>query len=238
MKEWKLIKERILEVQDQLKTWTEGRDSRKYKYAHSQLTIRHDRCRLLQGRNTGQIKEDCQKMMAEIDILYVEIEAKSALSDILSFMKSIDQFRRACENCRSENESQQKEYKRLVVIIKDNFDLIVAIKKQKDLEIPPDVITAENHLLHCLKILHKSALNNVLLFLKDIDQLQKECDNCCRSENEVHRSKYIRLVEVISDKLNVINDIKKQNDLEIPPEVLAGRKCLLHCFYLLHKRME
>ena len=36
--------------------------------------------------------ENCQKMTVEIDILFVEMKAKSALFDILAFMKSINQF--------------------------------------------------------------------------------------------------------------------------------------------------
>ena len=114
--------------------------------------------------------------------------------------------------------------------------MIVDIRKQKDLDIPPDVNAAENCSLHCLKILHKSALNNLLVFMENIDQFKDDCINCCRSENEVHRLQYNRLVQVIADKLNIIDDIKKQNDLEIPPEV--NKKLLFHCMYLLHKKQE
>ena len=183
--------------------------------------------------------ENCQKMTVEIDILFVEMKAKSALFDILAFMKSINQFEKECKIfCRSGNESHEEQYKRLVEIIKDKVDLIVDINKQKDLDIPPDVNGAENRLLHCLKILRKSALNNLLVFLKDLDPFMEDCRNCCKSENEVQRLKYFRLLQVITDKLNVINDIKKQNDLEIPPEVNTAKNLLFHCMYLLHKRQK
>ena len=56
--------------------------------------------------------ENCQKMTVEIDILFVEMKAKSALFDILSFIKSLDQFEKVCENCcRSENESNENNTK-------------------------------------------------------------------------------------------------------------------------------
>ena len=122
-------------------------------------------------------------------------------------------------------------------IRQDNLDLIVDIEKQKqiDLEIPPDVITAKNSLLDCLKMLHKSTLMDILLFMKDIDQFEKECINRHGSENELE---YTRLVQEVRDKLDVITAIKDRNVLEIPQQVIVGKKRLVHCLQILHKQRK
>ena len=202
--------------------------------ARSQLTISYDHCKVFQGRSKGQWKDDWQTLMEEIDNLSDEIGAKSALYDIQSFMKDLDQFQKMCKNChRFQNEVQRIEYNRLVTVIKDNLDLIVDVKKQNDQEIPPEVITAKKSLLHCLEILHKSTLMDILSFTKDLDQFEEECTNCCRSENQLE---YDRLLLEVRDKLDVIYTLKKDNVIEIPPELINGQKHLNHCLEILHKQ--
>ena len=227
---------KILEIRGQIESLTEGRDSEKYVLARTQLTIRYDHSLVFKGRD---MKENWQKLMEEIDILSDQIAAKSALFDMRLFMKSIDQFKKQCENCRRyESEEQRIEYKRLVSVIKDNLNLIVDINKQKDPEIPPDVTTAKNSLITCLKTLHKSTLNDIVFFIQDLDQFQKKCTNCRSSEDENNQSEYTRLEKEIRDKLDMIADIKKHNILEIPPEVINGRKQLYDCLHILNQQEE
>ena len=155
-------------------------------------------------------------------------EIKPTVVKLFQTMKHEIRYR-----ARFKNEVQQIEYNRLVIVIKDNFDLIVDIEKKTELDTTPEVITAKESLLYCLKILHKSSLMDIQLFTKDLDQFEKECTNCRRCENELE---YNRLVQLIRDKLDVIADIKRQNVLKIPPEVITGKKRLFNCLEILHKQ--
>ena len=79
----------------------------------------------------------------------------------------------------------------------------------------------------------KSALFEMLLFKSDLDDFQRECKNFQRSEDQ---SQYIRLVDVIYQKLALFDDIKKHKDLEIPKELFAVNLCLKDCLNILHKK--
>ena len=47
LERWNKVGAKILEIQGQIESLTEGRDSKKYRLARSQLTISYDHCKVV-----------------------------------------------------------------------------------------------------------------------------------------------------------------------------------------------